>query len=1039
MPPQRINTKSISSDLDKDLFDRRYSLIEEIGRGGNGIVYRVYDILNNQILALKKLHSEHSTSTDSETIDNIQLALAREFQTIATLRHPNIISVVDYGFNSTSSNISQPYFVMEYMRTSQNILQASHTKSILEKLKFVLQMLQALSYLHRRNILHLDLKPANVLYNGNVIKVVDFGLATKIGYAGNVSGTLPYIAPERLLGKPPTVGSDLFSVGVILYEILTDTHPFNFGDLDTNQFLNRLLKSHANLEPIETLTINDPTWKSWLLNTHIEDFARHHLIYMIGRLLSRDLSSRYSNTVTVIEDLLILLPHSTNVEPPEIRESFIQAANFVGREAEISQLKSHVNDIFQKDGKVILVGGESGIGKSRLVDEIRVYGLVNGALVLTGKIQKQGGISYEFWRPILRQLTLLVDISDSEASILKPLIPDLDRLLNRIILDAPLSDTQETHQRLIFTIISIIRRYDEPMVIIMEDLQWAEESLEILQNIAQIIKSMKMLIIGTYRNDESANLPEKIPQAEVITLERLNKDDIQELSVSILGSAGNQLRIINLLHRETEGNVFFLVEVMRSLAQAAGNLGSIASMELPAKVFARGIRDIVEQRLHQVPPYAKQLLQLAAVMGRELDIKLLQALLDNNYVTLPIKLDLWLTLCSEVAILDVKQDRWQFAHDQIREGILEELKLSEQTVFHRDVAKVIEITYPENNDLASILAYHWKLAENEQKEFHYVVQAAKHSTEFGISYEITSFLQRGLQLYLSLEIKDPEWLAKSYYQLGRAYTYKGEYEDANKYYADSFTELQNIDNIILEADVIKGQAHLPLWQGKLDEAKEYSYNLLEFATQNDLVTHQIDAHNYLNAIFMMKSEDELASNHINTAWELVKDIQDPWRKIVLKNAMGEFSAYLKCFQEALLHYEEAMIGLKSLDNQYAHTAVLINMAHCYLETHNIKSSKEFYIEALKTIILLPDMLPLGLATIAGFSRILISEKKYEDASMLVGLVINNPYGYHDSRRMAEVAIQQLQQSIDIDIYNKLAAQYTMDDYYDILDGLINNQ
>jgi len=1038
MPIQCKNTP-ISSDSDKSLFDRRYRVIEEIGRGGNGIVYRVHDILNNQFLALKKLHSEHSTTTYSETIDKIQMALAHEFQTIATLRHPNIISVVDYGFDLTSTNTSQPYFVMEYIKTSQDIVKAGYTKNISEKLNLVLQMLQALSYLHRRNILHLDLKPANVLYNGDAIKVVDFGLATKIGQTSNTSGTLPYIAPERLLGKQPTFASDLFSAGVILYEILTDTHPFNFGALDTNQFLNKLLKSHANLEPIESLTFNDPDWENWLLNTHVEDFARNHLIYMIGRLLDQDPDFRYSDTASVIKDLLILLPPSTNIEPPEIRESFIQAANFVGRESESSQLKSRVDDIFHKGGQVVLVGGESGIGKSRLVDEVRVYALVNGALVLTGKVQKQGGGAYGFWRPILRQLILLVEISDSEASILKPLIPDIDRLLNRIIPDAPLSDTQETHQRLVLTITSLIRRYNEPVVIVIEDLQWVEENLEILQNIAQTVKSMKMLLIGTYRNDESANLPEKIPQAEVIILKRLNKDDIQELSVSILGSAGSQSRIINLLHRETEGNVFFLVEVMRSLAQVAGNLGNIASMELPAKVFARGIRDIVEQRLHQVPHYAKQLLQLAAVMGRELNLKLLQTLLDNNYATLPIKLDLWLTVCSEAAILDVKQDRWQFTHDQVREGILEGLKPAKQKLFHRYVAEVIEITYPENNDLASALAYHWKLAENDKKEFHYVVQAAKHATEFGISYEVTSFLQRGLQLYLSLEINDPEWLAKSYYQLGRAYTYKGEYEDASKYYAYSFTELQNIDNIILVADVIKGQAHLPLWQGKLDEAQEYSYRLLEFAIQNDLITHQIDAHNYLNAIFMMENEDKLASHHINTAWKLVKDIQDPWRKIIIKNAMGEFSAHLKCFDEALLHYEDALIGLKSLDNQYARTAVLINMAHCYLETHDIKSAKEFYIEALKTIVLVPDMLPLGLATIAGFSQIRISEEKYENASMLVGLVINNPYGYHDSRRMAEVAIEQIKQSIDTETYNKLATQYTMDNYYDILHGLINDE
>ncbi len=212
---------------DKHLLTPRYRLQDKLGEGGMGIVYRATDRLTGDTIALKQVQVPveylQFMSRPSESMSqNMQTSLAREFQTLATLRHPNIISVLDYGFVQIETK-PQPFYTMTYLSEAVTLVAAGEHLSVPDKITLLQQTLQGLAYLHRRGILHRDLKPENVLVVDGQVRILDFGLALLQREARKEDasyGSSAYLAPELWEEGSPGISSDLYALGVMAFELL---------------------------------------------------------------------------------------------------------------------------------------------------------------------------------------------------------------------------------------------------------------------------------------------------------------------------------------------------------------------------------------------------------------------------------------------------------------------------------------------------------------------------------------------------------------------------------------------------------------------------------------------------------------------------------------------------------------------------------------------------------------------------------------------------------------------------------------------------
>lgn len=753
-----------------EIIGQRYLLLEELGRGGMGTVYRAHDRLTDQTIALKRVMvnpEQLMFASRSDSLD-LRVALAHEFQMLASLRHPHIISVLDYGFHLNtlpSGKIErQPYFTMELLDQPQTISEAGGDQAVDVQVDLLIQMLQALDYLHRRGLLHRDLKPDNVLVVNGEVRVVDFGLSmARHEVTDAIVGTLAYIAPEVLRGGSATEASDFYAVGVMACELLAGRYPFQYSSL--NDLMMNVVYQPVDLSDVDL----DPA-----------------LIAVIMRLLSKNPEDRYSSATEIIREFNAAVGRPAMRENQAIRESFLQAARFVGRESEINRLKQVLSSATEHhQGSVWLIGGESGVGKSRLLDELRTQALVTGVPVVRGQSVSEGRIPYQPWREVIRWLSLIQSdtLEPFSVSILKPLVPDLETLLNRPIPDAPELDPRANQERLLQTIEQLFLAVQQPLLVVLEDFHWAgSESLAVLARLIQTIPQLPILILASYRDDERPGLPGELPGSEQLKLVRLARESIADLSESMLGANGREAHLVNMLERETEGNVFFLVEVMRALAEDAGGLENIGHITLPEHIFANGIQSIIRHRLERIPPEMHPLLKLAAVLGRQIDLDVMRTVLGSA------ELEQWLLTCADAAVLDVQDNRWRFAHDKLRETLIHELVPVEQRQLHRQAAEAIEQTFaPESEALTArfgALANHWTQAGDAPKAVYYTALAGKQALLNGAYQEAITLLQQVMrdlpnhpELPLNIAIVQRQ-LADAYLGMGRMAESRPHFEQA---------------------------------------------------------------------------------------------------------------------------------------------------------------------------------------------------------------------------------------------------------------------
>lgn len=750
----------------------RYRLIEQIGVGGMGLVYRAFDRLHQQEIALKRVFV--SAQTVASRGDDLPGSLMREFQILASLRHPHIISVLEYGFDAAGI----PYLTMDLLHDAEDIVTTSRqVKELDTRLRLLNQMLLALSYLHRRGILHRDLKPSNVLVKPEQeVKLLDFGLAQQDTRSAGVVGTLPYSAPEVLTNGRACVTSDLFSVGVMAYQMLTGIHPFE--GQTTSETINRILHQAPALEPLRELP--------------------EALQAVILRLLEKEPEQRYCKARDVIHALGNVSPGARLEETTAYRDEILYTPAFAGREKWLRSLNKSLQAL-PTGGSTYLISGVSGVGKSRLLHELRIEAAVQGISVLSASGSEVPHVEDGIWRELLPALLLLVSVEDAEASVLKSFVPNIEQLLERPVADAPELAYRKDRQRLTKTLLTIFKRLEHPLLLYVDDLQWAtDEELLPLQQLHKTAPDVPLMLVFAYRSDEAPYLYGKFPLASQIALEPLNHEEIKEIVRKVLGARDDLDDIVVFLHYHTGGNALFLVEVLRIMAEDAGGIEQIRTEEFPAELASLGVVRVLKRRLRHVPLNDHVLLRLAALLGQEINFPVLQAYDDQ------VDYESWLLRAADAAILTVQDGIWHFTHDKVREAMLDGLDGSYLRKLHGMAAQAMERFYGENPAYIKAIAEHWRSAGRLDREISYMPALAERLNEQGFHTEALELLERGLPYASEHAAVSSHLVATLHVLASHSYTSQGQLDPAQQHLEAALERVRQEDDPNLYAQILAG-------------------------------------------------------------------------------------------------------------------------------------------------------------------------------------------------------------------------------------------
>lgn len=259
----------------------RYQILREIGRGTMGIVYEAFDPNLERTVALKTVHLQTDNAQNREFEERFQ----REAKSAGRINHPNIVTIHDAGKEGDTA-----FIAMEFLegRSLREIIDSGVRPTLEETLSFAAQIAEGLDYAHKSGIIHRDIKPANIVVTGNGrVKITDFGIAQlpsgDLTQTGTLLGTPKYMSPEQLRGERLDGRSDIFSLGIILYELLTGQPPFNGDSLATIMY--KILH-----EPPEDPLARNPQCPTGLC-------------LILARCLAKDKELRYKEAGEIVQDL----------------------------------------------------------------------------------------------------------------------------------------------------------------------------------------------------------------------------------------------------------------------------------------------------------------------------------------------------------------------------------------------------------------------------------------------------------------------------------------------------------------------------------------------------------------------------------------------------------------------------------------------------------------------------------------------------------------------------------------------------------------
>ncbi|MDX1613356.1 MAG: protein kinase, partial [Candidatus Promineifilaceae bacterium] len=740
--------------------NERYRLVDLIGRGAMGVVYRANDTLLERQVAVKLIDADAAGEPQR---------LLREAQAAARLNHAHIVAVHDAG-----SHHGLPYIVMELIEGSS--LRALERPDLETLWGLAEAMAAALDHAHKQGIVHRDLKPENVLVTtAGQPKLADFGLAqvanrSRLTQGKNLMGTLSYLAPELIMGQPASAQSDLYALGVIVYELATGRPPFE-GDNAAVLLTNHL---HAPVVP--------PSAYRPDLSPGLEA--------LIIELLAKEPEQRPPGAAAVLARLERLRGHDEPPPEPVATQTptttlldRIARGRLVGRTRELGEATDMWLRAMRGRGGLLLLSGEPGIGKTRLAQALIAQAEASGAVVLRGGCYEfEASAPYlpvaEALRDWVRSATeQVLDEAMSDLSLeLKRLVPEIGpRLANGPVDGADarpqgqsLGVEEEQHQ-LFDAVARFLERLasERGVLLFLDDLHWADQgTLSLLSYLVRRLADSRLLLVGAYRElelDRAHPLAEALVDwnrarlAHRLQLSRFDRAGTQRLIAALFGQESVSSPFAEVIHRETEGNPFFVEEVLKALVEQGQiywvddhwERAALEELSVP-----QSIKEAIGGRLSRLSLTCQDTLHAAAVIGKDFDFALLAEVARLDDETLLDALD---EALAAQLLRSGQGDRFIFTHDKIREVLYQEqLTVRRKRLHLRIVAALESAAGDDPAGQAEALAYHTIAAGDFATGLRFARLAAEKAERLNALEEARLFYRQALDCALTLEDRAAE-------------------------------------------------------------------------------------------------------------------------------------------------------------------------------------------------------------------------------------------------------------------------------------------
>lgn len=951
-----------------------YEVMQSVARGGMATVFAARDTRDNASVAIKLLLPIVQS-------DEARSRFRREFRALSRIQHENVLRVFEWGLWG-----DRPWFSMELVSGHDLRREAESLPMLAPELRFarvrqlLLQVCRALMAIHERGLVHRDVTPGNIMVSPDGrVRLMDFGVVKELGAeltaVGEVIGTVAYMAPEQITSQQVDTRADLYSLGAVLYLLLTGKRPFSAHTL------HGFMEKHLHQAPKPPREV-DP-----LVPRDLDEICL--------RLLEKQPSRRYASA----SHLLQVLGGQVDDE--------VEAEDWPPRTVGRTLLKAQVRDAVAQlalhaKGGALLLTGPAGQGKTRLLDLGMHMARRRGLAVARGRC-----------RPDDRPFGAFIGVYDK-----------LERTGAPAVLQQVLGGKEQPGVVERYPVISAFKDLlvrNAPLVVILDDLERADPAtVEMLQylirNTLELANERVLFLLGHEDPGALAVGPGTAQAAEprgfpplhahesvrVATLGPLDESEVEELVVSVLDNTPASLALAARLHHESSGSPAFIADMLRGLRDdglivprtAAGSrmmltvdASEITRSKLP---MPASLRQALAERLQPLSAQARAIARLLALSRRKIEVSLLVQLANRPAAGGLAESDaidaLDELLDAQIAIEDRDSDeeRVELSHNRLRDVLLEELAPDTRRTLHRLLGEVIELFHRDRLGLVvDELAWHFEQAGVAPKAYAYLVRTAQRNLQRSLYEESLPLFERALALeadarhYLVLDEADLR-LAELYLARAQALVHLGQLDRA----LGAAQQAESLANLVrdarLQARVSVEIGTLLRSQGQTAAAEPYLRRGLQRAQDAGDETLQPLALYHLGGVMWGRGQLDEAERMWRDCLEIAQRIGDERARAWGLNGLGILAICRGKSLDARRHLEESAVGFERLGMLAPLAIARVNLVELYLATGVLRKALALADQTIATATEVHHLhgVALGLAWRA---QVLLSLGRWEDA------------------------------------------------------------